>query len=97
MDEPFGALDAMRREDLQALVLELHAEQGLTTLIVTHNIEEAVTVGHRILVLGQPPQRRALVVDNPAAGQPEYRTTPEFLTRCNHLRALLREATDALA
>jgi NitT/TauT family transport system ATP-binding protein len=97
MDEPFGALDAMRREDLQALVLELHAEQGLTTLIVTHNIEEAVTVGHKILVLGQPPHRRTRVVDNPAAGQPGYRTSPEFFTRCNHLRALLGEATDALA
>ena len=97
MDEPFGALDAKRREDLQALVLELHAEQGLTTIIVTHNIEEAVTVGRKILVLGQPPHRQALVVDNPTAGQPGYRTSQEFFYRCNRLRALLGESTDALA
>jgi NitT/TauT family transport system ATP-binding protein len=58
MDEPFGALDALTREDLQNLTLELRAEQHLTTVIVTHNIEEAVFMGERILVLGQPPNRQ---------------------------------------
>jgi NitT/TauT family transport system ATP-binding protein len=97
MDEPFGALDAMTRDNLQALTLELHAEQGLTTLLVTHNIEEAVMMGQKILVLGQPPNRQALVVENPSAGQPAYRTSEAFFRQCNHLRALLGEATDALA
>jgi ABC-type nitrate/sulfonate/bicarbonate transport system ATPase subunit len=97
MDEPFGALDAMTREALQALTLELHAEQDLTTLIVTHNIEEAVTLGRRLLVLGQPPHRQAVVVGNPAAGQPGYRASAAFLKQCNHLRTLLGEANHALA
>jgi NitT/TauT family transport system ATP-binding protein len=97
MDEPFGALDAMTRESLQALTLELHAEQDLTTLIVTHNIEEAVTMGRKLLVLGQPPHRQAVVVDNAAADQPGYRVSEAFLKQCNHLRALLREANHALA
>ncbi|MFN8459829.1 MAG: ATP-binding cassette domain-containing protein, partial [Anaerolineae bacterium] len=49
MDEPFGALDALTREDLQRLTLELQAERNLTTLIVTHNIDEAVFMGRKIL------------------------------------------------
>jgi len=97
MDEPFGALDALTREDLQRLTLELHAEQGLTTLIVTHNIEEAVTMGNRILVLGQPPTRRASVVENPAAGHADYRTSAEFHARCNELRDRMVRRENALA
>lgn len=97
MDEPFGALDAMTREDLQSLALELHAEQGLTTVVVTHNIEEAATMGRRILVLGQPPHREAVAVDNPGVGQSGYRTSEAFLQRCNQLRKLLGESIHALA
>jgi ABC-type nitrate/sulfonate/bicarbonate transport system ATPase subunit len=97
MDEPFGALDAMTRENLQTLTLELHAEQQLTTIIVTHNIEEAVILGPKILVLGQPPHRQPLVVDNPEAGRPGYRTSETFWSRCNELRELLGESADALA
>ncbi len=97
MDEPFGALDAMTRQDLQALTLELQAEQRLTTLIVTHNIEEALVVGRKILVLGQPPQRQAVIVENPAEPQPGRRFDETFLARCDQLRALLGDAMDALA
>jgi len=97
MDEPFGALDAMTREALQTLTLELHAEQDLTTLIVTHNIEEAVTIGRKLLVLGRPPHRQAVVVENPSAGQPGFRVSEAFLKQCNRLRALLGEANHALA
>jgi NitT/TauT family transport system ATP-binding protein len=97
MDEPFGALDAMTREDLQNLTLALHAEQALTTIIVTHNIEEAVTIGRRILVLGQPPHREATVVDNLAAGQTGYRTSQAYFDRCNQLRTYLGEVNHALA
>ena len=42
MDEPFSSLDALTREDLQRLTVELRAETGLTTVVVTHIIEEAV-------------------------------------------------------
>jgi len=97
MDEPFGALDAMTRENLQALMLELHAEQGLTTAIVTHNIEEAITIGQKILVLGHPPHRQPAIVDNPQAGQVGYRTSQAFFARSNQLRALLGESADAMA
>lgn len=67
MDEPFSALDAPTRKDLQDLVVELNREQNLTCLTVTHNIEEAVFMGHRILVLHGGTNREPLMIDNPAA------------------------------
>jgi len=91
MDEPFGALDALTREDLQRLTLELRAERHLTTLIVTHNIDEAVFMGQKILVLTRPPVAQAIIVDNPRAGAPGYRQQDEFFRRCNQLRELLGE------
>ncbi len=91
MDEPFGALDALTREDLQRLTMELGAERDLTTLIVTHNIDEAVFMGRQILVLKQPPVTEAIVVDNPGAGAAGYRQDPQFFERCNLLRQMLEE------
>lgn len=53
MDEPFGALDPTTREDMQLLLLELWEEYGMTIFFVTHDLEEAVYLGTRILVLSQ--------------------------------------------
>ena len=89
MDEPFASLDAPTREDLQNLTVELRAEQKLTTIIVTHNIEDAAFLGERILVLAQPPNRAPVIVENPAAGQAGYRAQSAFLDKCNELRKLL--------
>jgi NitT/TauT family transport system ATP-binding protein len=89
MDEPFSALDAPTREDLQRLVVDLQAETGLTTIIVTHNIEEAVFLGRRILVLGQPPNTTPHVIDNPAAGTAGYRTAPAYFARIEEVRAAM--------
>jgi NitT/TauT family transport system ATP-binding protein len=91
MDEPFGALDALTREDLQRLTLELRAERQLTTIIVTHNIDEAVFMGQNILVLTQPPTGEPVIVDNPQAGSLAYRQQESFFQKCNVLRALLGE------
>jgi NitT/TauT family transport system ATP-binding protein len=89
MDEPFASLDAPTREDLQNLTVELRAEQKLTTIIVTHNIEDAAFLGERILVLARPPHREPVVVENLAAGQADYRAQAAFLDKCNELRRLL--------
>jgi ABC-type nitrate/sulfonate/bicarbonate transport system ATPase subunit len=89
MDEPFASLDAPTREDLQNLTVELRAEQKLTTIIVTHNIEDAAFLGERILVLAQPPNRAPVIVENLAAGQAGYRAQSAFLDKCNELRRLL--------
>ncbi len=89
MDEPFASLDAPTREDLQNLAVELQREQKLTTVIVTHNIEDAAFLGERILVLAHPPHGAPVAVENPAAGQAGYRAQPAFLDKCNELRKLL--------
>ena len=97
MDEPFGALDTRTREDLQILTLELWSDQHLTTIIVTHNIEEAAITGQKILVLGHPPNRQAQIVENPAAGQLDYRKSTEYLHQCNALRAMMDERNHEIA
>jgi NitT/TauT family transport system ATP-binding protein len=53
MDEPFGALDAGVREDMQVLLLQLWESYGMTIFFVTHDLEEAVYLGTRVLVLSQ--------------------------------------------
>jgi NitT/TauT family transport system ATP-binding protein len=89
MDEPFSSLDAPTREELQNLVVQLQADMHLTSVIVTHAIEEAAFLGRQILVLGRPPNTDAVIVANPGAGSPGYRSAPEFLEQCNQLRTLL--------
>ncbi len=53
MDEPFGALDDRTRRDLQEVLVEIQASRGLTVLFVTHNLEEALLLGTRVVVLGK--------------------------------------------
>ncbi len=89
MDEPFSSLDAPTREDLQNLIWQLRKEMHLTSVIVTHAIEEAAILGRKILVLGRPPNRQAIVVENPQAGAEGYRSSSAFLHQCTHLRTLL--------
>jgi NitT/TauT family transport system ATP-binding protein len=97
MDEPFSSLDALTREDLERLTLELREETGLTTIIVTHNIEEAVYLGQRLLLLRQPPHRHPLLFENPEAGDPEYRHQSRFGARCAEVRELLGTVSHAQA
>ena len=89
MDEPFSSLDALTREDLERLTLELREETGVSTVVVTHNIEEAVYLGQRLLLRRQPPHHEALIIENPGGRSPGYRTQPEFQERCNQVRDLL--------
>jgi NitT/TauT family transport system ATP-binding protein len=67
MDEPFGSVDAQTRADLQDVVLEVWRTHGATVLFVTHDIDEAVYLADRVVVLSRPPTRvaREVVVDLP--------------------------------
>jgi NitT/TauT family transport system ATP-binding protein len=91
MDEPLSALDALTREDLQDLLLELWRQRGHTSVLVTHSIEEAVFLGRRIIVMTPRPGRVHAVVENPRMGEQGYRATEEFYARCAELRRLLAE------
>ena len=63
MDEPFGALDAMTRQALQDEVLQLVAQSGMTVLFVTHDLEEAIYLGDRVIALRAHPGRVAAIFD----------------------------------
>lgn len=82
MDEPFGALDAMTRQGLQDEMLSIVAESGVTVFFVTHDLEEAVYLGDRVIGLLANPGRIGIdvTVDLPRPrNQLETRELPEFL------------------
>lgn len=70
MDEPFGAVDEITRRQLQDEILRIHQERGITILFVTHDIEEALKLGTRVLVMeeGQAAQfdPPSAIIDRPA-------------------------------
>ena len=90
LDEPFSALDPFTRASLHDLLLDLWREMRPTVLMVTHDIEEAVVLADRIVVMRPHPGRvqETLTVDLP---RPRNRLVPAFdLTKRNVLRAINR-------
>jgi NitT/TauT family transport system ATP-binding protein len=86
MDEPFAALDAPTREDLQNLILSLRRDRELTSVVVTHTIEEAAILGQKILVLGSTPNSDTRVFLNPDAVDGNFRYTADYVEVCSLLR-----------
>jgi NitT/TauT family transport system ATP-binding protein/sulfonate transport system ATP-binding protein len=78
LDEPFGALDAFTRMKLQDELLRIKAQTDLTSVFVTHDIDEAVYLGDRIIVLTPRPGRIARIYSIPLE-HPRDRTSPEFI------------------
>jgi NitT/TauT family transport system ATP-binding protein len=93
MDEPFSSLDALTREDSLELVMSLWTQHTSTAVMVTHNMEEAVYWGSRVLVLGTPPNTSAAVIENPGSGRTGYRRSPEFAEKCLQLRLMIAQAS----
>ena len=97
MDEPFGSVDAQTREDLEDLVLRVRRERDITILLVTHDNDESVYVGDRVMVLTPGPGRvRAdLPVGLPAArDQIETKELPEFVRLRTEVSRLVRSRDD---
>ena len=81
MDEPFASVDAQTRADLEDLILNVRKEYGVTVVFVTHDIDESVYLGDRIVVLTKSPTtvQELLDVDLPAErDQVETKELPEF-------------------
>jgi NitT/TauT family transport system ATP-binding protein len=91
MDEPFGALDAQTREDMQEMMLLLSKTEGISVIFVTHDLEEAVYLASRILVFSPRPGRLVAdlkvpyLIDRPAT----LKVHPDFL-------AIKRQLVDML-
>jgi NitT/TauT family transport system ATP-binding protein len=98
MDEPFGALDPDTREQMQVLLLELWEAEQMTIFFVTHDLEEAVYLGTRVLVLSQyytddrsPPIRRGAKIVSDcqlprAVSSTHVKHSPEFTALVERLR-----------
>jgi NitT/TauT family transport system ATP-binding protein len=94
MDEPFGALDAMTRQTLQDEISRLAKEQRITVVFITHDLEEAIYLGDRVVALAPNPGRVAETIDVGLARPRNQLTTredPLFLAHRHHLFTLLVE------
>lgn len=89
MDEPLSAVDALLRESLQDLLLDLWLERGHTQMLVTHSIEEAVYLGRRILVFSERPATLVADIENPQMGGASWRDSAEFAAKCHEVRNAL--------
>jgi NitT/TauT family transport system ATP-binding protein len=95
MDEPFAAVDAQTRAELEDLVRSLWRRTGVTIVFVTHDIDEAVYLGERVLVLSSSPTvvQEDLAVDLPAErDQLTTRSDPRFTRLRTHLYAQIQQA-----
>lgn len=92
MDEPFGALDEIVRDHLNAQLLQLWARTGKTICFVTHSIPEAVYLSTRIVVMSPRPGRVTDVIEStlPKERPLDIRETPEFLEIAHRVREGLR-------
>ncbi len=92
MDEPFGAVDAMTREAMQAELEKIIAKTHQTVVFITHSIEEAVTLGDRVVVVSNRPGRIKEVVDVDLPRprfDAEVKTSPRFAELREHIWSLL--------
>ncbi|RLI83605.1 ABC transporter ATP-binding protein [Archaeoglobales archaeon] len=89
MDEPFSSLDALSREKMQDFLIQIWKETSTTIVLVTHNIEEAVLLGKKIVVLTERPGTVKEIVKNEGAARTEYRYEEEYFERCREVRKLI--------
>lgn len=97
MDEPFASVDAQTRADLEDLVLNLKTQYDITTLFVTHDIEESVYLADRVLVLSKSPALLVEAIDVPIPLPRDQITTKEredFVHLRGRVARLIRHAAD---
>ncbi len=90
MDEPFGALDALTREQMRLDIEELWLATRKTVLFITHSVDEAVLLADRVLVMSARPGRieRELVIDLPRPRGLEARRSPRFNQICDEINEI---------
>ncbi|MCA5931918.1 ABC transporter ATP-binding protein [Pectobacterium versatile] len=96
LDEPFGALDALTRQQMQQELRRIHQAEGTTTLLVTHDVEEAVYLADRVVVLAPRPGRIRQIATI-SLPHPRQRDSQAFHQQCSDLLALLTQPADTAA
>ena len=81
MDEPFGALDPITRVKLQEDILKIHKEERMTIIFVTHDVEEAVYLGSKIVILSPNPGKVAKIIDNDVSRIDDRASTSFYLKK----------------
>jgi NitT/TauT family transport system ATP-binding protein len=91
MDEPFGALDAMTREEMGLELLRIWEERRKTIIFVTHSIPEAILLADRVVVMTPRPGRiaRVLGIDLPRPRTMDLEFTPRFKAYSDDVRNLI--------
>ncbi|MEN6325502.1 MAG: ABC transporter ATP-binding protein [Syntrophomonas sp.] len=89
MDEPFSALDAITREELQELFLNIWKQHSVTTVFITHSIDEALYLGRKIVVLSPSPGRVLEIVENPCFNLDNLRFRDEYYAMSMKLRKIV--------
>ena len=100
MDEPFAALDAQTRDDLQLELQNVWARIGTTVLFVTHNVREAVILGDRVVVMSASPGRIKAIIGVPLSRppMPDDHAVADLAARvCAELQNADEEATPRFA
>ena len=97
MDEPLSAVDALLRESLRDLLLDLWKDRGHTQMLVTHSIEEAVYLGRRVLVFSERPATLVADVSNPQMGEDGWRDSAAFAAKCHEVRSALAQGGEGRA
>ena len=95
LDEPFAALDAQTREFMQELLHEASQRDRRAAMLITHSVEEAIFLSHRIVVLTNRPTHVHEVVDVDVEWPrtPDSRTAPAFIELRKHLEEVMRSMT----
>jgi NitT/TauT family transport system ATP-binding protein len=91
MDEPFGALDAITRNQLQIELKGIHERTGVTIVLVTHSIQESIYLGDRVMVMSRHPARIREIVDTREHSDVQ---SPDFAEMTGRLRELLVHRDD---
>ncbi len=89
MDEPFSALDAISREEMQELFLNIWKENNVTTIFITHSVDEALYLGRKIVIFSPSPGRILKVIDNPCFQLDNLRYRDEYYYMSMKLRKIL--------
>lgn len=99
LDEPFGALDAQTRSMMQELLLSIWEREQRTVLFVTHDVEEAVFMADRVIVMSRPPGRimADVSIDLPRPRSFEMLTDPAFTAYKRQVLAMVRQEARAVA